>query len=263
MEQNSLAAALCMTTLAGLSTGLGGLLVLWRLPGKKLLARSLGFAAGVMLAVSLGDLTPMGMEYFSARLPPAAAGAAAAGLLLAGMLTGAVMDGILPEEKTLWNSIAGQDADDRRRALHCGVVVGLALVAHNLPEGILTLFSGVQDPREGLRLSLAIALHNLPEGISTAAPIWYATHSRKKSVLAAFGSGLAEPLGALLAYFVLSPVLSPGLLAGLTLGAAGVMCWVGVSELLFGGFALGRRGDTAAGFAAGVCGMILGIAVLA
>ena len=54
MEQNSLAAALCMTTLAGLSTGLGGLLVLWRLPGKKLLARSLGFAAGVMLAVSLG-----------------------------------------------------------------------------------------------------------------------------------------------------------------------------------------------------------------
>lgn len=170
MEQNSLAAALCMTTLAGLSTGLGGLLVLWRLPGKKLLARSLGFAAGVMLAVSLGDLTPMGMEYFSARLPPAAAGAAAAGLLLAGMLTGAAMDGILPEEKTLWNSIAGQDADDRRRALHCGVVVGLALVAHNLPEGILTLFSGVQDPREGLRLSLAIALHNLPEGISTARP---------------------------------------------------------------------------------------------
>ena len=165
--------------------------------------------------------------------------------------------------KTLWNSIAGQDADDRRRALHCGVVVGLALVAHNLPEGILTLFSGVQDPREGLRLSLAIALHNLPEGISTAAPIWYATHSRKKSVLAAFGSGLAEPLGALLAYFVPSPVLSPGLLAGLTLGAAGVMCWVSVSELLFGGFALGRRGDTAAGFAAGVCGMILGIAVLA
>ena len=263
MEQNSLAAALCMTTLAGLSTGLGGLLVLWRLPGKKLLARSLGFAAGVMLAVSLGDLTPIGMEYFSTRLPPAAAGAAAAGLLLTGMLTGAAMDGILPEEKVLWNSIAGQDADDRRRALHCGVVVGLALVAHNLPEGILTLFSGVQDPREGLRLSLAIALHNLPEGISTAAPIWYATHSRKKSVLAAFGSGLAEPLGALLAYFVLSPVLSPGLLAGLTLGAAGVMCWVSVSELLFGGFALGRRGDTAAGFAAGVCGMILGIAVLA
>ena len=157
MEQNSLAAALCMTTLAGLSTGLGGLLVLWRLPGKKLLARSLGFAAGVMLAVSLGDLTPIGMEYFSARLPPAAAGAAAAGLLLAGMLTGAAMDGILPEERALWNSIAGQDADDRRRALHCGVVVGLALVAHNLPEGILTLFSGVQDPREGLRLSLAIA----------------------------------------------------------------------------------------------------------
>ena len=219
-----------MTTLAGLSTGLGGLLVLWRLPGKKLLARSLGFAAGVMLAVSLGDLTPMGMEYFSARLPPAAAGAAAAGLLLAGMLTGAAMDGILPEEKTLWNSIAGQDADDRRRALHCGVVVGLALVAHNLPEGILTLFSGVQDPREGLRLSLAIALHNLPEGISTAAPIWYATHSRKKSVLAAFGSGLAEPLGALLALALAGWVSAA--LPWLMSAAAGCMVCVTAQEMI-------------------------------
>lgn len=263
VAQNSLWAALCMTTLAGLSTGLGGLAVLWHWPGRRLLARSLGFAAGVMLAVSLTDLAPAGLAYFSARMSPAGAGAAAGGLLLAGMLIGAAMDALLPEEQALWTGAAGPDAADRRRALHCGLAVALALVLHNLPEGILTLFSGIQDPREGLRLSLAIALHNLPEGISTAAPLWYATHSRTKSALAAFASGLAEPLGALLAYFVLSPLLSPGLLAALTLGAAGVMCWVSVAELLFGSFALGSKGDAPAGFAAGVCGMLLGIAVLA
>lgn len=260
MEQNTLTAALCMTTLAGLSTGLGGLLVLWRQPGRRLLARSLGFAAGVMLAVSLGDLAPGGLGYFAARLPAAGAGAAAGGLLLAGMGAGAAMDALIPELPAL---PAGAAGEDRRRALRCGAAVGLALVAHNLPEGILTLFSGIQDPREGLRLSLAIALHNLPEGISTAAPLWYATRSRTRTALAAFASGLAEPVGALAAYFVLSPLLSPGLLAGLTLGAAGVMCWVSVAELLFGGFELGYRGDTAAGFAVGACGMLLGIAVLA
>ena len=266
MEQNSLWAALCMTTLAGLSTGLGGLLVLWFRPSGRLLGRSLGFAAGVMLAVSLSDLVPGGLETLEQALPPAQAGAAAGSLLLAGMLLAGAMERLLPDEAGLLAAMpdtGGGGEAARARALRCGLVVGLALLLHNLPEGVLTLFSGIRDPRAGLRLSLAIALHNLPEGISTAAPLWSATHSPWTSAGAAFASGLAEPVGALLAYFVLRPVLSAGLLACLTLAAAGMMCWVSVAELLFGGFALERKADTALGFAAGVCGMTLGIAILA
>jgi ZIP family zinc transporter len=121
----------------------------------------------------------------------------------------------------------------------------------------------VYDLRAGMRLSLAIALHNLPEGISVAAPLWYATHRRGVSAGVAFLSGLAEPIGALLAYCLLAPVLSEGLLNAMTLAAAGMMCWVSVAELLFGGFELEKKGCTAAGFAVGVCGMTLGIALLA
>lgn len=261
MGQNPLGAALCMTTLAGLSTGLGGLLVLWLKPTRRLLSRALGFAAGVMLAVSLADLLPGSLHAFEGSLPGAAAGTLAAGLLLAGMLLAALMSALLPDEGRVLAD-AAEAEPSRARALHCGLAVGLALLFHNLPEGILTLFSGIQDPRAGLRLSLAIALHNLPEGISTAAPLWYATRSRWKSAAAAFASGLAEPVGALLAYFVLEPVLTEPMLQGMTLGAAGIMCWVSVAELLFGGFEMGQKFDTAAGFAVGVCGMTLGIAIL-
>lgn len=268
MEQNSLGAALCMTVLAGLSTGLGGLTVLWFRPTQRLLSRALGFAAGVMLAVSLTDLLPGSLEFFRQDYSAVGAGGLAAGLMLCGMVLAALMSSLLPDEgKMLARLTAQADGGDasvsRARALHCGLAAGLALVLHNLPEGILTLFSGIQDPRAGLRLSLAIALHNLPEGISTAAPIWYATGSWWKSAAAAFASGLAEPAGALLAYFVLAPLLSEALLQGMTLVAAGIMCWVSVAELLFGGFALEKKLDTAAGFAVGVCGMTLGIAILA
>lgn len=262
MEQNTLGAALCMTTLAGLSTGLGGLTVLWFRPTRRLLSRALGFAAGVMLAVSLGDLLPGSLGFFEQSLSGGWAGLLAAGLLLAGLLLAAVMSRLLPEEGRLL-AAAADSTPSRAQALRCGLAVGLALVLHNLPEGILTLFSGIQDPRAGLRLSVAIAMHNLPEGISTAAPLWYATGSRWKSAGAAFASGLAEPLGALLAYFVLAPVLNEPLLEGMTLVAAGIMCWVSVAELLFGGFSLGHKQDTALGFAAGMCGMTLGIALLA
>lgn len=268
MEQNPFLAALCMTILAGLSTGLGGLTVLWFVPTGRMLARSLGFAAGVMLSVSLGDLLPGSLAFFETRLSSAGAGAAVGLLLAAGMALAALMGELLPDEGRLMGQLAGEPevgdiALSRSRALHCGIAVGLALVLHNLPEGILTLFSGVQDPRAGLRLSLAIALHNLPEGISTAAPLWYATGNRLKSAGAAFASGLAEPVGAVLAYLVLAPFLNETLLQGMSLLAAGVMCWVSVAELLVNGFSLGQKADAAAGFAVGVCGMTLGIAILA
>lgn len=269
MEQNPLMAALLMTTLAGLSTGLGGLLVLWVRPGERMLGFSLGFAAGVMLAVSLSDLLPGALRFYEREYAPLWAGLAAAGLLLAGMALASGMSALLPDEGALLLDLAkdpaqgGETRLSRMRALHCGLAVGLAMLLHNLPEGILTLFSGICDPRAGLRLSLAIALHNLPEGISVAAPLWYATGRRSVSAGAAFLSGIAEPLGALLAYSLLAPVLSEGLLNGMTLLAAGVMCWVSVAELLFGGFSLEKKAATAAGFAVGVCGMTLGIAILA
>ncbi len=277
--------ALLMTTLAGLSTGLGGLLVLWKCPGNRGVSLSLGFAGGVMLTVSLADLVPAGMAYYRGFLPPFAAGCAAGSLLLAGMAIAGLLDGVLPDENRMMAKLASSGAETlpgqgnsaspadtaesaaemalRARALHCGLAVGLALLLHNLPEGILTLFTSVAAPRDGLRVTIAIALHNIPEGISVATPLWYATHSRAKSAGAAFLSGLAEPAGALLAYFLLRGFLTQGFLNGLTLLVAGVMSWVSCAELLFGGFALGEKKSAAIGFALGVGGMILGIAALA
>jgi ZIP family zinc transporter len=247
---------------------LGGLIVLWTHPKERTLGFSLGFAAGVMLAISLSDLLPSGLHFYRQSYSSLGAGCLTTGLVLAGMAAASLLSACLPDEGILLARMAkpteaeGQELT-RARALHCGLAVGAAMLLHNLPEGILTLFSGVCDLRAGLRLSLAVAMHNLPEGISVAAPIWYATDRCGLSAGAAFVSGLAEPIGALLAYALLAPVLSESLLNALTLLSAGMMCYVSVAELLFGGFAIEKKGATAAGFAVGVCGMTLGIALLA
>ena len=55
--------ALTLTTLAGLSTGLGGLVVLlFKRPRARMMAFSMGFAGGVMLTVSLSDMLPHTVE---------------------------------------------------------------------------------------------------------------------------------------------------------------------------------------------------------
>ena len=76
-------------------------------------------------------------------------------------------------------------------------------------------------------LALAIAIHNIPEGISIAAPVYFATRSRKKTVWACLLSGLAEPLGAALGYLVLQPFLSPAVFGSVFGVIAGVMVFFG------------------------------------
>ena len=138
------------------------------------------------------------------------------------------------------------------------MVTVAVVVLHNLPEGVLTLFSGFLDRRIGLTVALAIGMHNLPEGIVIAAPVLYATGSRAKAFGAALLSGLAEPIGALLAFFCLRGLLSTLFLNGLLCWVAGMMCAVSFRELLALGYRM-RPKACAMGALAGCAVMCQGI----
>ena len=196
--------ALLLTTLAGLSTGLGGLVV-WmvRAPGPRVMAFSQGFAAGVMMTVSLSEMLPSAMEaYASAGAVPVGAALRCASLCAAGMLVAWLLEKSLPGEEALARRLS-VPSKTRAAALRGALATMAAIVLHNLPEGILTLFTNAASSALGPSLALAIALHNIPEGIAVAVPVYYATRSRAKSLALALGSGLAEPVGALAAFCLL------------------------------------------------------------
>lgn len=249
---------LLLTTLAGLSTGLGGLLAMLCPPGRRMLAASAGFAGGVMLAASLADLAPQALRFYGAYLPPVACGAAVVSLLGLGMATAALLERLLPEEAALAERMAGDST--RTAALRTALLTGTALLLHNFPEGVLTLFAGTADPDFGLRTALAIALHNIPEGLAVAVPFAYALRSRWRGAAAAWVSGLAEPAGALVALLFLRGWFTPGFLNGTVVLVAGIMLWVALAQLLPAGLACRRWGLP--GAAAGVLLMLLGIAAL-
>ena len=166
---------LLMTTIAGLSTGLGGLIAALFRPTPRLMAFCGGFAGAVMLTVSLADLAPALLDFYGALLSPFGCGAAAAALLLGGMLTAWLLACALPDEDTLADRFGSRAQGSAMRA---ALVTGAALLLHNLPEGILTLLTNVSDPQLGARTALAIALHNIPEGLAVAVPFACATGSR-------------------------------------------------------------------------------------
>ena len=84
----------------------------------------------------------------------------------------------------------------------------------------------------------------------------------QKAALAALVSGLAEPVGALLAYLFLHEYLNPSFLNGLMILIAGVMIWVSLAELWPEALEFGKRRAAARGMAGGILLMTLGIILL-
>lgn len=212
--------ALVLTTAAGLSTTVGSVLgILVKNPGRRLMSATLGFAAGVLLYISFGQLLPTSIEKLGF---PAGNGA-----FFAGVLAMFLLDYLTPHEY-----FGEHHGGENARLLRTGLFVALGLAIHNFPEGLATFAGTLHDVRLGGAIAVAVAVHNIPEGLAVAAPIYAATGSRKKAFLYSFLSGLAEPLGAIMAAVVLYRFLTDTVL-GIMVGAvAGLMVYVSLDELI-------------------------------
>jgi len=222
-------AALALTLLAGLSTGIGSAIAyLIRRPKVIYLSFALGLSAGVMLYVSFVELLPKASQTVGQGLGVLA--------FFIGIAFIAAIDLIVPQPDNPHN-LEGLDEPEAprrhdRQLMRVGVITAVAIGTHNLPEGLATFASALSDLRLGVFIALAIAIHNIPEGIAVSVPIFYATSNRNKAFIYSFLSGVSEPAGALLGYLVLMPFLTPGVLAGTLAFVAGIMVYVSLDELL-------------------------------
>ncbi len=113
-----------------------------------------------------------------------------------------------------------------------GILSGIVLVLHNIPEGIATFMSSYQDISLGIPLTIAIMLHNIPEGICIAIPIYYATKNKFKALKYTLISGLSEPLGALIAYIVLKNFINDLTVSLILIFVGGMMITLSINDIL-------------------------------
>ena len=212
--------SLGLSAAAGLATMIGAVIaVIRRRPRQAELTFAMGFSGGVMTAVSLLDLLPQAMNTVLMAMPGGAGALACGCACAAGMLTARLLDVMLPEQ-------GGQGL------FRLGIFSALAIMLHNLPEGMAVFLSAGENPKLGIRLCAAIGLHNIPEGISVAMPVCAATGKRGKAIGLSLLSGLSEPLGAVLALMFLRPYMTAGTLALIFCGIAGLMSAIAFYELL-------------------------------
>ncbi|WZL75046.1 zinc transporter ZupT [Clostridiaceae bacterium 35-E11] len=234
---NNILFAFGLTVFAGLSTGIGSALAFYtKQTNKKFLSSALGFSAGVMIYVSMIEI------FVKARDALEVVYGATKGYwvttmgFFGGIALIAIIDKFVPSTE---NPHEMRDVKDMRKEkaddfalLRMGLFSALAIAIHNFPEGLATFASAIQDPTLGISIAVAIAIHNIPEGIAVSVPIYFATGNRKKAFLYSFLSGLSEPIGALLGYFLLMKFFNEAMFGIIFAGVAGIMVYISLDELL-------------------------------
>ncbi|MBN1765294.1 MAG: zinc transporter ZupT [Sedimentisphaerales bacterium] len=228
-----------LTLFAGLATGIGSALAFFaKRTNTRYLSIALGFSAGVMLYVSFIEIFFKAKDALVAELGAKGGTWATVGAFFGGIVFIGLIDKFIPSFENPHEIRDVEEMEDTRAAdkfkklYRMGLFTALAIAIHNFPEGLATFASALKDPQLGIPIAVAIAIHNIPEGIAVSVPIYYATGSRRKAFIYSFLSGLAEPIGALLGYFILSWFFNDIVFGLLFASVAGIMVFISLDELL-------------------------------
>jgi ZIP family zinc transporter len=231
----------------------------------------MGFSAGVMIYVSFVEILDKSKYAFTQLYANGLIGESLAVLsFFAGIALSAFIDRLIPDDvnphETKSNSELSELKPQNQSSIlknsslkRTGIFTALAIGIHNFPEGFATFVSALEDLSIGITIAFAIAIHNIPEGMAVSLPIYHATGDKKSAFWYATLSGLAEPIGAVVGFFLLFPFMGEATL-GITFGmVAGIMVYISFDELLPAARVYGNAHTTVAGITIGMLVMALSL----
>lgn len=179
--EEPVARLLTLSLIPMLATSLGALFVLFKRGlEERFIDIALGFGAGMMLYVSFAELLLPSMELGG----PAIA--------LAGFVSGAAaikaLDALLPHARIV-----------REGGQRSFLLLSLAVIIHNIPEGLAVGAASLYGASEGFAVSTSVAIQDIPEGYIVALSVALIYGSALRGVLAGLVSALSEYSAALLA----------------------------------------------------------------
>ncbi|WP_304509055.1 ZIP family metal transporter [Anaerotignum sp.] len=195
---------------------------------KKLL---LGFAAGVMIAASVWSLLIPALELSEAQGGISWLPALIGFLLGVGFLL--LLDSIIPHLHMDSDTPEGMPSKLSKTSM-----LIFAVTLHNFPEGMAVgvTFAGAMlgdsniTMMAALALAVGIAIQNFPEGAIISMPLRNEGASKKKAFFMGVGSGVVEPIGAVITILLAKQVVP--LLPYFLSFAAGAMIYVVIEELI-------------------------------
>jgi zinc transporter, ZIP family len=255
-----------ITLFAGLCTGIGSALAFFtKKTNTKFLSISLGFSAGVMIYVSMIEIFFKAKDSLTAELGVKSGSWLTVIAFFGGMFLIALIDKFIPSGENPHDMYKVEDIKEKNspsnaKLLRMGLFTALAVGIHNFPEGLATFISAMQEPSIAIPIAVAIAIHNIPEGIAVSVPVYYATGDKKKAFFYSFLSGLSEPIGAIVGYLILMPLINDLIFGIIFAAVAGIMVFISLDELLPSAQEYGEHHLSIYGLVAGM--MVMAVSLL-
>lgn len=208
---------LIISLIAGMSTLIGFFFIYIKGDKNKIISRTLSFAGGVMIMLSIIDLIPSSVLYLNKSNKSLFAMLICFTFVITGFLISHLIQKFVHLDEDLSKT---------------GIISMIGIVLHNIPEGVATYMLSSINIKLGIFLAIAIIMHNIPEGIGISIPIYYGTGNKIKAFIYTLISGLSEPLGAIISMLFLHNFINISSMGVIYAVIAGIMIYIGYFELI-------------------------------
>ncbi len=219
-----------MALLFPLGTGifmlLGLIVVFLTKNNKQIVAFSISMAFSVMTMLVLLELLPEAYEKMSDTISFPLNFILIVGFVGLGILLLKLLDLFIPD-----HDVAHKENTIPENLFHIGVVSSIALILHNIIEGMAIYSTVTTDASLGFLVTIGVGLHNIPMGMVITSTLYQENTSKIKTILYVFIIALSTFLGGVIMFFLHNFItnLVLGVLLSITLG---MLIYIVLFELL-------------------------------
>lgn len=220
--------ALFLTLILGLFILFGTAIVLLTKNNEKFVSFSLALAFGVMTSLAVFELFPEALEQLEVIKYR---GFLLLGLVVLGMILLKCLDYFVPHH-TNDEGHHHSKKEHMEHLYHIGIVSSIALVLHNIIEGMAIYGVAASSTSLGILMGLGVGLHNIPMGMVIASTFYKSSGEKKRTFLISFGISISTFIGGLIMFLVNDVMRNPILLGILLSITLGMILYIVVFELL-------------------------------
>ena len=162
---------LLLTLFLGIFILIGSLIVFFTKNNKEFIKFAIGMAFGVMSMLAIFDLAPEIIEVLSEKYSILKTIIITIATLASGVLLLKIFDIFIPDHEH-------EKTNEEENLHHIGIVSSIALILHNIIEGMALYSVYMSNVKTAILLSIGIGLHNIPLGIVIASA-FYKTNKSK------------------------------------------------------------------------------------
>ena len=219
--------AFLLTILVGLFILAGSILGIVFKQNKKIIDFSISIAFGVIITLIAIELIPEILEICLDNLGMGKGILICSILAFLGFIILQQLDMFIPHHEEKSKNHKHKCYDEHLK--HIGIITSIALVLHNIIEGMGLYVTTVSDFKMGLILCFGVGLHNLPLGLVITSTL-INEYSKKKVIIISLLVSLATALGGL---FILLSGINSELIIGLLLSVTlGMLVYISFCEFL-------------------------------